>query len=130
MRWAALALAAGPVWADGTAAPDYFVAAAFASSTAQAVARSCPDLSVDPVVAARETEAVLARLEADGFTPETIATEMADPTQAIAALQDGFRARHDLADGAPPAAVCAAGRAEIAGGTDVGRMLIDLGGDG
>ena len=124
---AAVAATAVPAAAqERVPAPAYFVASTFAVSTAQAVARACPALSVDPVAAAGATGDVLVRLEADGFTPDNLETRMADPTDAIAARQRAFLDRHDLADGAPAGRVCAAGRAEIAEGSDVGALLVEV----
>ena len=123
---AAAALAAPAPAQERTPAPDYFVDATFAVSTAQAVARSCPTLSVDPAAAARATGDVLARLEADGFTPANLEARMADPSDAIAGLQRSFLDRHGLEDGAAETDVCAAGRAEIAGRTGVGALLVEV----
>ncbi|UWQ22835.1 DUF5333 domain-containing protein [Jannaschia sp. W003] len=121
----ALILAAAPAHA-AEPAPGYFVDAVFETTTAQALARGCAALSVDPIAAARVTEDVLGRLTADGFTPETLAERMDDPADAIAERQAAFLARHELADGAPEAAVCAAGRAEIAEATPLGALLVEV----
>jgi hypothetical protein len=115
------AAVAGPLAAEP--APDYFVAGAFETSTAQAIARSCTTLSIDPVASTALTDELLARLAADGLTPDTILERMDDPSAEIAVLQAGFLARHGLADGAPEGEVCAAGRREIAEGTPIGALL-------
>lgn len=112
--------------AERRPAPDYFVATAFELQAAQAVALACPTLSIDPLAMGRRTEEALSRLTEDGFTPETIETAMEDPTEAIAALQDAFLAEHDLADGASPGTVCAAGRAERAAGSPIGALLVEV----
>lgn len=106
--------------------PDYFVDTVFLTSTAQTIARACSTLSLDPAATTRLTETVLARLEADGYTSDVIATGMDDPGPAIAALQEAFLAKHDLADGAPEPQVCAAGRAEIAGDTPLGHLMLEV----
>lgn len=107
-------------------APDYFVTGAFETSTAQILALSCPSLSVDLGAMARRSGEVLDRLTADGFTPRTLESDMSDPAPAIAALQDAFRTRRGLPDGASEAEVCAAGAAEIAEGTGIGALLLEL----
>jgi hypothetical protein len=123
-----LAAAAGPVAAQQVAAPDYFVASAFETSTAQALARSCTTLSIDPVAMAAHTDDVLARLDADGLAPDTLLDRMEDPSKAIATLQAEFVERHGLSDGAPEAAVCAAGRDEIERGSALGDLLTEVDG--
>lgn len=116
-----------PAWAeDPRPSPQYFVDTAFETSTAQALALSCATLSVDLGAMARRTEGTLQQLTDDGFTPDNLSARMADPTDAIAALQTAFMAKHGLADGAPETAVCAAGRAEIAEGTPVGALLLEV----
>ena len=114
--------------AEQVPAPDYFVATVVETSTAQQLALSCPTLSIDPVKAARRTEDVLTRLSEDGFTPENLETRMADPAEAIAALQNAFLAKHQLADGASTEAVCAAGKAEIAEDSAIGALLLEVDG--
>ncbi len=123
---AALLISALPVVAEQVPAPEYFVTASMESSTAQALAVSCTTLSVDPIAMTRLSEDVLEQLGEDGFLPDNIAERMADPSGAIADLQSAFLARHDLADGAPEAQVCAAGRREIADGTGIGRLLVEV----
>lgn len=122
-----LCLIAVPALADRVPAPDYFVASAFATSTAQALAVSCSTLSIDPVAMARHTDEVLAALDADGFTQDNLAERMADPSQAIGLLQAAFLDRHALADGAAEDAVCAAGLREIAESTALGGLLTEVG---
>ena len=119
-------LAAAPAMAEPIPAPDYFVEAAFLTSTAQVLALNCASLSVDPVVMARLTEDAMTRLTEDGFTPENLADRMADPSAAIAKRQTEFTTTHGLSDGAPEAAVCAAGRAEIAEDTPLGKLLLEV----
>ncbi|TFL20227.1 DUF5333 family protein [Jannaschia formosa] len=106
--------------------PGYFVEAAMQTSTANVLAVHCGRLSVDPVAAAQLSDRVLSRLNEEGITPRILAEETEDPTAAIAALQDAFVAKHGLADGAPEEAVCAAGLAEIAEGTGIGALLVEV----
>ncbi|MEM9795122.1 MAG: DUF5333 family protein [Pseudomonadota bacterium] len=122
----ALVLLSGLAIAQDEPVPDYFVIAVFDVSTAQTLARSCATLSVDPVLAARQTEAVLAQLTEDGYTPENIQARMADPSEAIGRLQRDFMDRHGLSTGAAEEAVCAAGQKEIAEGTGVGALLLEV----
>ncbi|MEM7488733.1 MAG: DUF5333 family protein [Pseudomonadota bacterium] len=117
---------AAPAAADPLPAPDYFVASAFETSTAQAIALSCSNLSVDPAAVARHSDDVMTALAADGFTAENVSERMADPSGAIATLQAAFLARHDLAEGAPEEAVCAAGRREMAEGSALGALLTEV----
>ncbi|MEM8823933.1 MAG: DUF5333 family protein [Pseudomonadota bacterium] len=117
---------ATPAAADQLPPPDYFVTSAFATSTAQAIAVSCSTLSINPVAMSQYTDAVLAALEADGFTQDNLAERMADPSDAIAVLQSDFLERHDLADGASEDRVCAAGRLEIEDGTELGALLTEV----
>jgi hypothetical protein len=122
-----LLLLAAPTSAqEARPAPDYFVEAAMATSTANALAIGCPTLSIDPALAVEVTSTAIERLRRDGFDPRALADEMRDPSAEIAALQDAFRAKHRLADGAPEDAICAAGLAEIAEGTGVGVLLVEV----
>jgi hypothetical protein len=122
-----LLLGAMPAAAQGTQpAPDYFVEAAMASSTASAIAASCPRLSIDPAAASRESADVLARLIEDGFEPRTLTETMADPSEAIATLQRAFLAKHALAEGADQDAVCDAGLVEIAEESRIGGLLVEV----
>lgn len=111
---------------DRVAPPEYFVATAMETSTAQVLAISCPTLSVDLGAMARRTETALNQLTEDGFTPETLEQKLEDPTDAIAERQDAFMAKHGLETGAEQSAVCAAGRAEIEEGTAIGALLLEV----
>lgn len=128
MRMAIIALlAASPALAqDQQAAPQYFVDAAFQTSTAQVLAVNCSVLSIDLGAMARTTDATLAQLAEDGFTPENMEARMADPTDTIAAMQSSFLEKHGLANGAPETAVCAAGQREIAEDTPIGALLLEV----
>ncbi|UWQ17810.1 DUF5333 domain-containing protein [Jannaschia sp. M317] len=124
---AVLLVLSGPAVAETLRpAPAYFVTGAMETSTAQILAVNCPTLSVDLGGMARRTDDVLRQLTEDGFTPETLATRMEDPAEAIALLQEAFVTRHGLTDGAPQAAVCAAGQREIAEETPIGALLLEV----
>ncbi|MGB3407366.1 MAG: DUF5333 family protein [Jannaschia sp.] len=125
----AFAVAAGPALAQqAVPAPEYFVTTVMETSTAQILAVNCSTLSVNPAEMAKRTDSVLQRLTEDGFEQETLVDQMQDPTEAIAALQDAFVARHGLRDGADQATVCAAGKVEIAEGTGIGALLLEVDG--
>ena len=123
---AALALALPAVAQDRVPAPRYFVETAMETSTAQVLAVNCPTLSIDPVAMARRSEVALKRLTDDGFTPENLMERMEDPSAEIAVLQDAFVAKHGLSDGADQNTVCAAGKAEIAEGSAIGALLLEV----
>nr|WP_281494201.1 DUF5333 family protein [Jannaschia sp. S6380] len=118
---------ATPAWAEEVLpAPDYFVDSAMATSTAQVLARSCTRLSVNPVEMTRHGDAVLDALARDGFTAENLATRMADPSTQVAVQQRTFLQKHDLTEGASEAEVCVAGLREIAEGTNIGKLLVEV----
>ena len=106
--------------------PDYFVETAMWTSTANILAVICNGLSIDLPAAARLSQETLDRLTEDGFTPRLLAEEMEDPADAIEVLQSAFLAKHDLARGASEAEGCAAGRREIAEGTEIGALLLEV----
>lgn len=120
----ATGLAATPAMAEMRPMPDYFVTALVATSAAQAVALSCPRLSVNPVAAVRASERLLAQLEADGFDPGDPASGMDAGTDALLASQQAFMDKHGL-DGAGADQVCAAGLREISEGTAIGQLLVE-----
>ena len=122
----AFVFCATPVWAELRPAPAYFLDAIVASTTAQQLARSCPDVSVDPVVVSNASGGVLNRLEADGFDVTTADLGMQDATDAIKERQDAFLAKHTLSDGASIESVCAAARVEMAEGTQIGTYLVEV----
>ena len=72
MRSAVLFLLTGSAAAEPLAAPDYFVEAAFAASTAQSLAQACSVLSVDPLAMRGRSETMIADMEADGFTLDNV----------------------------------------------------------
>ncbi|PWJ12479.1 DUF5333 family protein [Jannaschia seohaensis] len=125
---ATLALALPAAAEDLRSAPDYFVESVMRTSTANILAVNCAGLSVDLGAISQLSAEILDRLTEDGFTPRILAEEMADPSEAIAVLQDAFLAKHGLATGASEAAVCAAGRAEIAEGSEIGALLLEVDG--
>ena len=127
MRLAILFLAATPAMAQDTVpAPEYFVTSAMATSTAQIVAVNCGTLSVNPAAMTQSTDATLAALAEDGFTPENLTTRMQDPGDRIAVLQQAFMEKHGLTGGATETTVCAAGRREITEGTEIGALLLEV----
>jgi hypothetical protein len=124
---AALAALAAPVAAqDRPAAPEWFVGRLVDASMAQAIAGACPTLSVDPLGASTWSQLTLGRLEREGFDPTSPLEGMADPTAALGARQGEVAARLGLADGASPREACAAGRAEIAAGSELGGLLTEV----
>lgn len=122
----ACALCATPAWADLRPAPGYFLDAIVATSTAQQLALSCPEVSIDPVIIGKASGAVLTQLEADGFDVNAADMGMLDASADIQARQEAFVAKHGLAEGASTEAVCAAARAEMADGTDIGTYLVEV----
>jgi len=119
----AAALFAGPATAELREMPDYFVEALVATSTAQAVALSCPALSVNPIAAVQASDGLLAKLQADGIDVSDPASSFLPGDDKLAAAQTAFMDKHAL-DGAGAEAVCAAGKAEIAEGTSIGALLV------
>jgi hypothetical protein len=119
-----LALVAGPVAAQDELRPTpaYFAEAVFDMSTAQALARSCSSISVDPDAAAERASALLAALAEDGFSTDTPFAEMREPDAAIRDLQQDFVGRYGLQQ-PDEARVCAVAGEEIDAGTGVGLLL-------
>ena len=124
---AALACLATPVLAQERPAPDYFLDAVLAMDTSQRLAVSCPAVSVNPAAAAKYSQDVLDRLTADGFDLSVPGMGMESAEAPLAARQQAFMAKHGLSDGAAQDVVCAAARAEIAEGTQIGQLLIEVG---
>ena len=121
-----LALAAPAAAQEARPVPGYFVDAAMDLTAANALAVACSRLSVDPVAASARSADVIGRLEADGFDPADGGAGMADPTEIFVARRAAFLEKHGLNDAAPEDAVCAAGRAEIAEGTGIGALLLEV----
>ena len=137
MRPAALLaaiLAASPAAAQDDAAeeielrpaPVYFIAATIASTTAQEVARGCPALSLDPPKVQALSERVLARLQEDGFDISRADGGMLPTAMAFSEAQQTFLLKHGLTGVITTDLVCAAGRAEIAEGTELGNLLVEV----
>lgn len=109
-------------------APDYFVETIVALTIAQQVARSCKTLSVNPVEAQKASASVMERLAADGFNVDAPHEEMIDPSERAVEMQQAFLAKHSLVEGIGEEDVCAAGRAEMAEGSETGSYLIEVDG--
>ncbi len=121
------AICATPAWAELRPAPGYFLDAIVATSTAQQLAQSCPEISVDPVVVSQASGDVLTQLEADGFDVAASDLGMLDASAEIQQRQDAFLSKHDLSNGANTDDVCAAARVEMAEGTQIGAYLVEVG---
>jgi hypothetical protein len=106
-------------------APSYFVETVVATTTAQALAQSCPTLSLNPVTVASGTDDVLARLTADGLDPTQSGAWQEDANRQMQEMQTAFVAKHRLSEPNEDL-VCAAGLAEIAEGSEIGRYLVEV----
>ncbi|PRY21514.1 hypothetical protein CLV78_109127 [Aliiruegeria haliotis] len=128
----ALVVAAGTASAqDKQPAPGYFIDTIVATTTAQNIALACPTLSFELLRASRVSGKVLEQLAKDGFDEANLEATMEDPAERIRAAQTAFLDKHDLPkQGAEFEAVCAAGLAEIAEGTEIGLYLLEITGDG
>lgn len=105
--------------------PDYFAEAVFDMSMAQALARSCNTVSVDPVRSGARAEALLEELGADGFDATAPHEQMEDPDGAIEVLQLAFVERHDLnAPGEDK--VCAVAMTEMTDDSGIGQLLVEV----
>lgn len=123
---AMVAMAAGPAAAQEPLrpTPGYFAEAVFDITMAQALGRSCPSVSLDPVRASARADALLAALEADGFSTDAPQDQMQDPDAAIRDLQAGFVARYAI-DQPSEARICEIAMAEIAAATGIGALLVE-----
>ncbi len=127
-----LAVSATVVWgqSDDTddvelrPAPDYFVEAVVASTTAQQIARACDTLSLDPPKVQNMTAEILRRLQDDGFDIERADGGMLESQEKFAAEQVKFMAKHDLQGIISSDMICAAGQIEIEEGTAIGGLLV------
>jgi hypothetical protein len=120
-------LAAGAAQAqDLKPAPAYYLDAVVAFTAAEALARSCSTVSVDPVQATAESGRLLDQLRADGFDTTRADAGMEDPTEALNARLTGLMEKHGLAAGATEAQVCAAARAEMAEGGMLAGFLVEV----
>lgn len=111
--------------AELRATPDYFASAVFDMSMAQALGRACSTVSVDPMKAAERSTALLAALEADGFSTDTPHQQMTEPDAAIRSLQEEFVKRHALSE-PDEARVCEVARSEILDETGIGQLLVEM----
>lgn len=107
-------------------APEYFLDAVIATSTAQTLALSCDAVSLNPVNTAQLSQRVLVQLEADGFDTSREDLGMADASDALAERQDAFVEKHGLNTDAGEDSVCAAAEAEIDEGSAIGKLLLAL----
>ena len=119
----ALALCVSPIVAASQEMPEYFLDEIVAASWAEQVAKFCPQLSVNPISAAQLSQALLERLSEDGIDLDTV--EAASDADAIAQRQAVFLEKHGLIE-PDQAAICAAGRAEIAEGSPIGAYLTEV----
>lgn len=107
------------------AAPEYFIETVFAVSVSGALARACPGLSVNPLAVTQASDALDAQLAADGFPADDPVAVMSDAQSRMDARQDAFMTAYPLI-GAGTEEVCAAGRAEMAAGTVLGGLLVEV----
>ncbi|MEM9349351.1 MAG: DUF5333 family protein [Pseudomonadota bacterium] len=106
------------------AAPDYYIEALFAVSTAEQLANFCPEIAFNLHHAERMSTALLKRLADDGIEGDALST-LNGVEAGVATLQDGFVARHSL--GSPTGeAVCDVARSEIAEASAIGAYLKDV----
>lgn len=117
-------LAQGAEEAELRPAPDYFVEAVVASTTAQQIARACEDLSLDPPKVQAMTAEVLQRLLDDGFDLERPDGGMTESQDKFASAQVAFMEKHGLEGTISNDMICAAGKAEMADKSAIGMLLI------
>lgn len=106
-----------------TQAPDYYVDAVFAVSTAELLANFCPQVGFASDLATAEAEAVLARLAEDGITGDGVLRLIGVDT-GVEALQGAFMAQYGL-DEPSEDKICAAARAEMDTGSPIGAVLVE-----
>ncbi len=107
-------------------APDYFIDAVMATTTAKQLALACADISINLPVVSADSGAVMDRLKADGFDTATDTLGMTDPSAQIAAMQVAFLDKHNLQEGAAQRDVCSAARVEMAEGSQIGTYLMEV----
>ncbi len=107
-------------------APDYYLDAVVAVTAAEALARSCSTLSVDPEAAVERSGAMLERLAVDGFDTTRADAGMEDPSEELNARLLALMERHGLRTGASEEAVCGAARAEMAAGGMLEGYLVEV----
>ncbi|MEM1373826.1 MAG: DUF5333 family protein [Pseudomonadota bacterium] len=108
-----------------TQAPDYYIEALFAVSTAETLTEFCPDVGFDPGAANAQAEAVLNQLAADGITGDAILA-LTGIEAGVAALQSAFTQRYALTSPTEDA-ICAAAQAEMSADSAIGRVLVEEG---
>ncbi|MEM9436603.1 MAG: DUF5333 family protein [Pseudomonadota bacterium] len=119
LTWAGVSSASAEI-----AAPDYYIEALFAVSTAEQLANFCPEIAFDLSYANTRSNALLERLAGDGISGDAL-TVMAGIEEGVAKLQEAFVARHGLASPSGDV-VCEVARSEIAEASAVGAYLKDV----
>ena len=107
-------------------APDYFIAAVVASTTAQELARACPTLSLNPPKLQEMTSNLLLQLEDDGFDIGRPDAGMESSEERFVERQQMFLHTHGLDKNPSTEKVCAAGLSEIASESDIGALLVEV----
>ena len=110
-------------------APEYYARTLMATTTAESIASLCPSLGFDSAAAEARSKEVLARLASDGFDTDNLSLSMADPSDQVRNLQNGFLGSHGLVRlGDDPGLVCRAGNSEITDGSEIGSFLYAVSG--
>lgn len=104
-----------------TTAPDYYIEALFAVSTAEQLANFCPRVGLDLQATNEASEALLVRLREDGIEGDAILA-LGGVEAGVVELQDAFVETHGLSQPTEEL-LCDAAAAEIADGTVVGQYL-------
>lgn len=112
--------------AEPRPAPEYFVASVVASTTAQALAQACPTISLDPPRLQAMTTSILQQLESDGFDVTRPDAGMLPTAEAFETRQQAFLQKHGLDTDPTPENACAAALAEIAEGSEIGGLLVEV----
>ncbi|MEL6913269.1 MAG: DUF5333 family protein [Pseudomonadota bacterium] len=114
-------LGAGAASAEAVA-PDYYLDALFAVTTAERLAQFCPEVDVSLAAANAASEALLSRLAEDGLVGDAL-TELSGVEYGVGLRQASFMERHGL--NAPSVEeICAAAEAEMAEGSALGGLLM------
>ncbi|MEM6275781.1 MAG: DUF5333 family protein [Pseudomonadota bacterium] len=108
-----------------TSAPDYYIEALFAVSTAETLTEFCPAVGFDPRAANAQAEGVLNRLAEDGITGDALLS-LTGIEAGVADLQAAFTERYALANPTEDS-ICAAAQAEMTAGSAIGRVLVESG---
>lgn len=123
---AIIAVIAVSAQASERPAPEYFVDAVMATTTARQLALACPQVSINLPVISVASGKVMAQLEQDGFDTSSDTLGMIDPVDEITKRQQAFMARHNLKTGAATRIVCDAAKAEISQSSKIGTYLLEL----